>query len=99
MTAPHTLSFALTSAAGAAATVDLEYSVDGGTPIAARVIFGAGAATLAVPVANDDEANADLVPVTLVSTSTSGFAVSAAPATGTVIEDDTPMGGADDAIT
>ena len=95
-----TLDFALTSAAGAAATVDLEYSVDGGTPIAARVIFGdTGAATLAVPVENDDEDNADLVTVTLVSTSTSGFAVSAAPATGTVIEDDTPMGGADDAIT
>ncbi|MGD1906405.1 MAG: beta strand repeat-containing protein [Leptolyngbyaceae cyanobacterium] len=54
--------------------VDLSISIDGGAATAQPVTFTGGAATLSVPVANDDLANgSETVEVALVSVTTPGF--------------------------
>ena len=83
-----TLEFPLTGPVGA--TVTLDYTVDGQVQTAVAVTFdGSGAATLSVPVAQDDAVNADEVIVELTGVSSALYAIGAADsAAGLVTEDD-----------
>jgi hypothetical protein len=88
-----TLVFPVSTDASVSGDVTVTYQVNGETPpLTATVNLVAGVGALLVDVANDNEDTNENIDVALISTTTAGLAVDNTPATGRVIEDDTPIG-------
>ncbi|MCL7939466.1 malectin domain-containing carbohydrate-binding protein [Halomonas sp. ATCH28] len=88
-----TLAFALTAENTVDTTLDILYSVDGGTTQTQAVAFSGNVGMLAIEVPNDDVDNGpDTVEVSLVGVNDDQYAIdpAATTASGTVAEDDAP---------